>query len=169
MFTFVDLFAGVGGFSEGFAAARIGGKQLFSPALLVDNDLEAATSYRYNRPKVRYLVADLRKTASNEILEAAQIQENGLDVLIGGPPCQGFSALRRNKVPDDPRNSLVRVFLKLTKELNPKLMVMENVPNFRSVAGGLFLREAWEYLEDRYVVKAEVLNAYDFGVPQWRR
>ena len=89
---------------------RIGGKQLFLPALLVDNDLEAATSYRYNRPKVPYLVADLRKMSSHQILEAASLQSGGLDVLIGGPPCQGFSALRRNEVPDDPRNSLVRVF-----------------------------------------------------------
>jgi len=169
LFSLIDLFAGVGGFTEGFYSARIAGKQLYSPKLLVDRDPEAAASFRYNRSHVPYLVADLSGITPELLLKKADIPPNELDVLIGGPPCQGFSVLRRNKTPNDPRNELVRVFLRFVLKLEPKLVLMENVPNFQTVAKGAIWDAMFDSLGDRYVVHTEVLNAYDYGVPQWRK
>ncbi len=169
MFSLIDLFAGVGGFTEGFSSARVGGKQLYAPKLLVDNDPKAAASFRYNRQSIPYLVADLSDITPGMLLEEAGIPEGGLDVLIGGPPCQGFSVLRRNKAHDDPRNELVSVFLRFVLDLEPKLVLMENVPNFQTVAKGAIWDSVFASLHDKYVVGSEVLNAYDYGVPQWRK
>ncbi len=165
----MDLFAGVGGFTEGFSSARAGGKQLFSPRLLVDKDPDAAASFRFNRPDTPYLVTDLTKIDAGMLLKSAGLSEGELDVLIGGPPCQGFSVLMRNKTLDDPRNELVHVFLRFVLELRPKLVLMENVPNFRAVAKGAIWERMFDLLRDKYEVRNEVLNAYDYGVPQWRR
>ena len=147
----------------------MGGKQLYDSRLLVDNDPEAAASFRYNRPNIPYMVADLAQVNPEMLLKKADVIRNGLDVLIGGPPCQGFSALGRNKRQNDPRNELVRVFVRFVLDLEPKLVLMENVPNFRTVAKGVIWDSMFDSLRDKYVVRTEVLNAYDYGVPQWRK
>ncbi len=169
MLSLIDLFAGVGGLSEGFSSARVGGKQLFFPRLLVDKDPEAAINYKFNRPNSTFLAADLTQVTPTQLLHSAGLRRGELDALIGGPPCQGFSVLRRNKALDDPRNGLVKVFLKFAMDLQPKLVVMENVPNFLNAANGAFWKEVREIMHESYFVNAEVLNAYDYGVPQWRK
>lgn len=169
MFSLIDLFAGTGGLSEGFSAARTDGKRLFDVKLLVDNDPEAAFNYRYNRPQTDYLVADVSVTDPETILGKAGIRKGELDVLVGGPPCQGFSVLRHKHILDDPRNELLRRFLMIAREIRPRLFIIENVPNLLTAAKGKFWDEIQSYMNDRYIVKAEVLNAYDYGVPQWRK
>lgn len=170
MFSVVDLFAGVGGFSEGFASSRVEGTQLFSIKLLVDKDIEAAFSYRHNRPNVPYLVGDVATTTSDQLFAAAGLtRRQGIDVLIGGPPCQGFSVLMRNRALDDPRNLLVKLFLTRIMEVRPRIFVIENVPNLLSAAKGRFWSEIQEYTQSTFLTRATVLNACDFGVPQWRK
>src|SRR5437899_8686619 len=169
MLNFVDLFAGVGGFSEGFSAARIAGKQLFENRLLVDKDRNAAITYQYNRPGLNYLVADISRLTARQILKAAGLEAGQLDCLIGGPPCQGFSALRRSKAIDDPNNDMISVFGRLASSLKPKLIMMENVPTFRGAAGGLYYKEIEDRLSQKFLAKSELLNSSDYGVPQWRK
>lgn len=169
MLSVIDLFAGTGGLSEGFAAARIGGKPLYDLKLLVDNNPEATFNYRSNRPHVNYLVEDLAATASDKLLGTAGLRKGELGVLMGGPPCQGFSGLRHKHVLDDPRNELLYTFLRLAREIRPHLFIIENVSNLLTAAKGKFWVEIQNYMEEDYVVRGEVLNAYDYGVPQWRK
>src|SRR6266550_2795433 len=169
MLSVVDLFAGVGGLSEGFAGARQNGKPMYDLRLLVDSDPAAALTYRSNRPEIRYLVDDIINISSLEVIARARIRDQSLDVLIGGPPCQGFSVLRRNRALDDPRNHMMQVFLWFAKAIRPRLFMIENVPNLLVAAGGKFWQEIRDYMGPNYVVKADVLNAYDYGVPQWRK
>jgi DNA (cytosine-5)-methyltransferase 1 len=169
MFTLIDLFAGTGGLSEGFSTARNGGKRLFDVRLLVDNDPEAAFNYRYNRPQANYLIADISVIEPETILSKAGLGKGELGVLVGGPPCQGFSVLRHKHVLEDPRNGLMRRFLKIAIETRPRLFIIENVPSLLTAANGKFWDEIQSYMVDDYFVKAEVLNAYDYGVPQWRK
>src|SRR5437867_8082486 len=136
MFSVIDLFAGTGGFAEGFATSRFHGTRLFDVKLLVDNDPEAAFNYRYNRPQANYLVSDLVTPPPETILDAAGVRKGKLDVLIGGPPCQGFSALRHKHVLEDPRNQLMHSFLKIARETEPRLFMIENVPNLLTAAKG---------------------------------
>jgi len=168
MFEVVDLFAGVGGLSEGFAAAKINGRPLYKVKLMIDDDRDAALTYRHNRPYVPYMLADLSKMPPKQLLEKAELKTEELDVLIGGPPCQGFSVLRRNHALDDPRNKLMGIFVKLARALRPRMCMIENVPNLLATAQENFRREIFDYVERHYLVKAAVLNAYDYGVPQWR-
>ncbi len=169
MFSVIDLFAGTGGFAEGFVTARIDGTRLFDIKLLVDNDPEAAFNYRYNRPQANYLLTDLAITPPDTILGTAKVRKGELDVLIGGPPCQGFSPLRHKHILDDPRNQLMYAFLKIARQTAPRLFIVENVPNLLTAAKGKFWSEIQNCMEGQYVVRAEVLNAYDYGVPQWRK
>jgi DNA (cytosine-5)-methyltransferase 1 len=169
MLSVVDLFAGVGGLSEGFAKARTDGKPIYELRLLVDKDPEAALTYRTNRPGIPYIVEDISNVAQKDILSKTKLRKGDLDVLIGGPPCQGFSVLRRNRALDDPRNEMMRVFLRFVRELRPRSFMIENVPNLLVAAGGKFWREIRDFVSENYIVKAAILNACDYGVPQWRK
>jgi len=168
MLDVVDLFAGVGGLSEGFSAAKIDGKPLYNVKLMVDEDRDAALTYRHNRPDVPYMLADLSTVTPKDLLEKIGLKTKELDVLVGGPPCQGFSVLRRNHALDDPRNELMGVFLKLARGMRPRMFMIENVPNLLATAQDKFRGEIFDYVERHYLVKAAILNSYDYGVPQWR-
>jgi DNA (cytosine-5)-methyltransferase 1 len=168
--TFVDLFAGVGGMTEGFLKAQHCGALLFRPLLLVDSDDVAAHTFQRNRPGVRYLVRDLRSLTGRDLRRAAGIDRGEtLDALIGGPPCQGFTALRHNSPLDDPRNALLKEFLRLVGDLQPGLVLIENVKNLLHYDGGRFRDEVVAMLEKMgYYADAAVLNAHEYGVPQIR-
>ncbi|MDR7549477.1 MAG: DNA cytosine methyltransferase [Armatimonadota bacterium] len=168
--TFIDLFAGVGGMSEGFLQARHGGIPLFRPLLLVDVDEIAAYTFQRNRPRVRYLVQDVRSLTGKDLRRAAGMSGGEtLDALIGGPPCQGFSALRHNSPLDDPRNALLKEFLRLARDLEPRFILIENVKNLLHYDGGRFRDKVVAALEKMgYRSEAETLNAHQYGVPQIR-
>lgn len=157
----VDLFAGAGGLSEGF---RMAGFEVVAGA---DNDPDACATYRMNFPGAVVACGDLRLPAVRDtVIEAAG---DDLDVLVGGPPCQAFSQVRNHtRIIEDPRNDLYREFVRILAELRPRAFVMENVPGMREmgvddqVAGDLAL-------DGTYRVRAQLVNAVDFGVPQTRR
>lgn len=169
----VDLFSGCGGLSTGF---EIVGRMVPSYRLAgaVDLDPWAAKTFARNL-SVEPLLSDLsRVLESNEALDelvgALSLRPGSPLVLIGGPPCQGFSAHRKKAgKPDDVRNRLIQAFAKVADRLQPDIVVMENVPE-------LLARKHWgQYKEFRgslkdagYVVQSQIHNLAGFGVPQER-
>jgi DNA (cytosine-5)-methyltransferase 1 len=173
MFRFIDLFAGVGGMTEGFrGAVAPDGKRLFEPTLLVDWNAPARETHLRNYPKTRYLFTNIANLSPKDLLNAAQIKTADLDALIGGPPCQGFSRLNKStrRMLEDPRNGLYRKFLELTRDLQPKMVLIENVPNLLDFDGGKYRDETYQFLaESGYEIKSDVLSANEYGVPQLRK
>lgn len=152
--TMIDLFAGCGGMTSGFVAKK------FSPVLAVEWDLFAAATYAANFGEDHTLWRDIATVKSSEIPKA--------DVVIGGPPCQGFSNLGTKDV-NDPRNRLWREYLRVVKAANPQVFVIENVDRFmRSPEFDLLLEEADHGSLSRYKLRYGHLNAADFGVGQRR-
>lgn len=157
---FLDLFAGAGGISEGFR--QVG----WEPLVASDVDPDACATYRSNFPEATTVWGDLREAkVSGQVLELAR----GVDVVAGGPPCQGFSQVRNHtRLIDDPKNSLYREFVRLVTRLEPRAFVMENVPGMAQM-GVLRQVEADLACRGRYRVHPMVLDAADFGVPQTRK
>ncbi len=159
--TVIDLFAGVGGLSLGFEQAG------FDVVLANEYDPEIAAAYQTNHPAARMLVGDI--TALD--LESTFGGHAGkIDVIIGGPPCQGFSQKGQRKTIHDSRNFLFKYYVKVVDLVRPRYFVMENVPNLLTAEHGYFQREIAELFNGMgYQLNMGVLNAADYGVPQTRR
>lgn len=165
--TLVDLFSGVGGFTLGFMKARAAdGSRLFDPRLLVDQDKEASFSFKSNYPHVPFLVRDIKNVSSADIKVFARTEH--VDVVVGGPPCQGFSTLGKGLF-DDERNHLLKDFVRLVSELRPKVALMENVPSLLGMHGAYAIEVEQRLSDAGYDSDALVLQATDYGVPQIRR
>ncbi len=157
-----DIFSGCGGASLGFQKAGfeiVGG---------IDIDADACNTFK-NNLDVEPIIGDVRKIKWKKVLSNLGLERGELDVMIGCPPCQGFTRLR-SSVPDDPRNGLVLYYSKIVKYFLPKLIVFENVPGILNSKHrkyfDTFLKEirklGYEYIYG-------TLNAADFGVPQIRK
>ena len=174
MFNFIDVFAGVGGLTEGFRSA-IGsdGRRLFEPLLLVDSNAAARETQLRNHPGTRYINADVELLSAGTLRAAAELgSQDDLDVLMGGPPCQGFSRLNRlaRRMLDDPRNAMFRKFLGLVREILPRIVLIENVPNLLTFDGGRYDDEIFEFFEGLgYATDTKVVAANEFGLPQLRK
>ncbi|MCM0608818.1 MAG: DNA cytosine methyltransferase [Ideonella sp. WA131b] len=167
--TFVDLFAGCGGFSLGLEWAGL------RCLAAIDYNDSAIETFRRNHLNVPVaLIKDLTKFAPKE-LDAA-LGSARVDVIVGGPPCQGFSRARQvggsnhgERLVYDPRRELYREFLKYVAYYQPKVFVMENVPGMRSAAGGAFFTAVQvDSRELGYRVIPYEVQAWRFGVPQKR-
>lgn len=158
--SFVDLFAGAGGISEGFRQAG------WHPIAGTDVDPDACATFRLNFPDAAAICGDLREPViRQELIERAK----GIDVVTGGPPCQGFSQVRNHvRLIDDPKNSLYREFVRLVGVLEPRAFVMENVPGMAQM-GVLQQVESDLSCQGRYRLHPMLLDAADFGVPQTRK
>ena len=153
--TVIDLFAGCGGMTVGFR------DEGFEPVLAVEWDRFAAATYAANFGEDHVRADDIANVPNNEIPE--------VDVIIGGPPCQGFSNLGLKRL-DDPRNQLWREYMRFITQAKPKVFVIENVDRFsKSPEFQMLLAEADGGLLDDYELTYGVLNAADFGVSQRRR
>lgn len=166
--TVVDLFAGVGGFSLGFlnASGRAAGVK-FDLRLLVDSDPTATDTFKKNFPKIPFWPKDLGSVLGSDILKLAKLKAGELDFLVGGPPCQGFSPTGKRWLEDN-RNTLIARFIDLVHQMRPRCAILENVPAVLSAYEKLFSEQIQEAFKG-YVVKAAVLNASQFGVPQIRK
>ena len=132
-FTVVDLFCGCGGFSLGFE--QVGYKILLG----VDNDQQALETFRRNFENAKVLNLDLSDDRSNKVaLET--IGNNNVDVLIAGPPCQGFSLTGPRNF-DDERNKLYLSVFEFVKKISPKAFIIENVPGLATLYGGKIRRK----------------------------
>ncbi|OBF85004.1 DNA (cytosine-5-)-methyltransferase [Mycobacterium sp. 852002-51163_SCH5372311] len=156
----VDLFAGAGGLSEGFRQAGCG------VVAGNDNDPDAAATYALNFPEATTVVGDLRRSSVREqVLAAAR----GVDIIVGGPPCQAFSQVRNHtRLIDDPRNSLYREFVQVVREVLPAAFLMENVPGMAQMGIKEQVTEDLS-LDGEYLVTPQLVDAADFGVPQTRK
>lgn len=158
--TVVDLFAGAGGISEGF---RLAG---FRPVAASDVDPDACATYQLNFPDARVVHGDIRKASvASELLEACQ----GVDMVVGGPPCQAFSQVRNHvRIIDDPRNSLYKEFVHIVSEVLPRAFLMENVTGIDQMGFREQIAADLE-LSGEYSVTPQVIDAADVGVPQTRK
>ncbi len=166
--TVIDLFAGVGGFSLGFLNANEdAAKFRFDVRLLVDSDPSAVDTFKRNFPRIPFWPKDLSKVGGSEILSLTKLKIGELDVLVGGPPCQGFSPSGKRWLADN-RNKLIARFIELAHELQPKCAIIENVPTALSAFEQIFREEIQDVFKG-YTAKSAILNASQFGVPQIRK
>jgi DNA (cytosine-5)-methyltransferase 1 len=158
----IDLFAGVGGLSLG--ATRAG----FDLLAAVEKDPFAIDSHKKNFSKCRHFSDDISKLKGKDLLSTLKIKKNELDGLIGGPPCQGFSAMGAKNV-EDGRNGLFADFFRLVKEIKPKFFVAENVLGILHSRYDKTRKEALKIIPKDYVVLAPFkVRASDYGVPTTR-
>lgn len=163
MLNFFDLFCGCGGFTQGFKQAG------FTPCLGIDMWSDATTTHHLNFPNCAIINDDITKVTANDLLKASGLSKSEVDVIIGGPPCQGFSISGKRLI-DDPRNVLYKSFVQIVGAIQPKVFVMENVPGLVSMAKGAVKNAVIEdFTNMGYNVEWDILAADDFGVPQHRR
>ena len=163
--TFIDLFAGAGGLSLGFREAG------FRPVFAVEHDKASAESYGANFPEATVFNGDIESIESFPDMEG--LWDVTVDLVIGGPPCQGFSPLGKMTVSKGRKgrheimNALCMRLLQAVQQLRPKAFVMENVPQFlKSEEFRVFFDLA---SQEGYFLFPGVLNAAEYGVPQKRR
>ncbi|MGB3402695.1 MAG: DNA cytosine methyltransferase [Microcoleaceae cyanobacterium] len=160
----VDLFAGAGGMSLGFEQAG------FNVLAAVEIDPIHCAVHQYNFPYSTIFCRDITTISADEIRDASNIGDRSIDVVFGGPPCQGFSLMGKRLL-EDSRNQLVFHFMRLVAELKPKYFVLENVKGMAAAKHHQLIQE----LIDKFVyygyyvqLPYQVLNAADYGVPQKR-
>ena len=158
----VDLFAGAGGLSLGLLQAGV--------HVVLANEIESdfASTYELNHPDTVVIQRDI-----SEIDFENQVEQLGftgkIDLVAGGPPCQGFSTVGKKQL-SDPRNSLFYQFLRCVDELNPKFVLFENVAGFMTMYEGRVYETLLEELTQRgYACDARIINPVDFGLPQFRK
>ncbi|HWA72275.1 MAG TPA: DNA cytosine methyltransferase [Polyangiaceae bacterium] len=161
--TAVDLFSGCGGLSSGLKQAG------FRVLAAVEKDTDAAKSYASNHPDVKLYEMDIRALTPARVLRDLGLKRGELDLVAGCPPCQGFTRLTEKRRRRDPRNLLIREFLRLVLALRPRACMLENVPGLPRKGRRLFgeLRRGLEAAG--YRIKYDVLELADYGVPQFRK
>lgn len=165
----IDLFSGAGGLSEGFLNFNYKNINVYELCLGVDIDRDVEKSFKLNRKKIPFIRENLNKINAAELLNHANIENGDLDMLIGGPPCQGFSRAGLQNI-KHPLNELTLDFIKIAKKLNPKLVVIENVPNMFNLSAGHYITKISKKLGNmNYNVWSKTLCAAEFGVPQLRQ
>lgn len=154
----VDLFCGAGGLSLGFS------QEGFSTALANDIEPCCVDTYAHNHPETprdHIVLGDIRLVTDH--LEEL-LKNNSIDIVVGGPPCQGFSVANRQRLIDDPRNHLYKSYVDIVQRVKPRFFVMKNVKGMLSVADQV--KE--DFRNIGYSVECHILNAKDYGVPQNR-
>ena len=165
--TLVDFFCGAGGLSLGFV------KQGFKVILANDHEDVCIDTYSYNHPEVRedkIINGDIRKIVDN----VKDYIDQDVDIIVGGPPCQGFSTANQQRIIDDPRNELYKYFIKAITHLSPKFVVMENVRGMLPYAQQVIddyknIVSVKDGIKYTYDVNCRILISDDFGVAQKRQ
>ena len=164
----VDLFSGAGGLHMGFEKAG------FNIRLCIDNDEQVEKTHLRNFSNIPMINRDIRDVSADEI--GGYLPSGTVDIIIGGPPCQGFSTIGKRSSSDprkryqkDPRNELVLTYAKLIRELRPKFIIMENVKGILTLQKGAYLKNVLKLLHDAgYAAEAKLINMADYGVPEIR-
>ena len=160
--TAIDAFAGGGGLTVGLKRAG------FRVVTAIELEHHAFNTYKANHPEVRCLNEDIATVSGAALLKHTEVTQ--IDLLAGCPPCQGFTSLTaKNKDKEDPRNKLVLEIARLTEEIKPRAIMMENVPGLTQKGESLY-RELCDRLQAvGYLLTDGILQVADFGVPQYRR
>jgi DNA (cytosine-5)-methyltransferase 1 len=167
----ISLFSGAGGMDIGFEMAG------FETAVAVEHDVSCCETLRKNRSHLPIIQGDITQISTAQILQVGGLKPTEAAAVIGGPPCQSFSLAGKRMGMDDPRGKLVLEFIRIVKESLPVVFVMENVRGMvnwqegkaieaiiNEIAEPIFF-EGQEYI---YTVNKSILNAVDYGVPQFR-
>lgn len=163
-----DLFCGTGGFSKGFEKSR---NAEYQTVFGIDLLPKSAETFRRNHPQALGLSEDIRKVRCEDLAARLSIRRGELGLIIGGPPCQGFSSIRpfRSATEDDPRNSLFEQFANFVNYFRPRALVLENVVGLATHKGGGVIAQIAECFTGLgYDCDWRILNAANFGVPQRR-
>lgn len=159
----ISLFAGCGGCSLGLKQAG------FEIVLAVDNNKDACATYASNLGSEALCCADLSTIKPRELLDRSLLKDTEVELIVGGPPCQGFSSAGA-KDWADPRNILLRNFVEIITSLRPTWFIMENVEGLLTANEGVFLIEAvTRFLEAGYWVRAKKVYMEQYGLPQRRK
>lgn len=161
----IDLFAGAGGLAEGLESAGI------RVAVAVELHPQAALTHSFNHPHTKVLVGDIRALSLDLLAERVKLStgRQKVDLVVGGPPCQGFSTAGK-KIFSDPRNDLFLQFVRVVKRFRPRMFLLENVPGFKKMhQGRAFANASTLFTELGYKLADMVLGAASYGVPQRRQ
>ena len=162
-FRVLDLFCGAGGLSWGMHK-----NPYFKTTVALDFDDKAASTFKMNMPETEVVVGDITQDEIKERI-VSLARKTRVNMLAGGPPCQGYSMKGKKLGLADPRNFLFREYLEIVKQLQPEVFIIENVKGLLLSANGWFKEEIVQTIENLgYKVSVGVLNAADFGVPQSR-
>ena len=162
-FKVIDLFAGVGGLSYGFAHDD-------SFEIVAANEILApmAEAYSKNHPTVKMYNKDIKDFSFSELETDLGIKKGEIDVVIGGPPCQAYSTVGKRLI-DDPRGKLFQEYYRMLSEIRPKVFVFENVKGLLSMQGGSLIQTIVSLFKTLgYDINIKLLNAADYGTPQIR-
>ena len=162
----IDLFCGCGGISAGLKMSG------FTVIAGVDIEPKYMATFSHNFSSAKSLQLDLSQIAPQEFMDEVNIKSGQLDILTGGPPCQGFSknVPRRNRYLDDPNNRLIKSFLDYCEAIKPRMVLMENVAEMKRGFEQSYTQEIISRLNaEGYTITEVVLNAADYGIPQRRR
>lgn len=159
----LDLFSGAGGFSYGLDQV-----ENFNTVVATDYSAAALETFKQNMPTVKTILGDITNyTIKEKIIFEAKTHK--VNMIIGGPPCQGFSNKGKKLGLNDPRNFLFLEYLDVVKRINPELFIIENVKTMLTAANGYFLEEIKSrILELGYVMNYGIMKSVDYDVPQTR-
>lgn len=161
--TAISLFAGAGGCSLGFEQA--GYKIIYAS----DINPAAISTYKQNFPYTQCEKANIKKLDFHQLLQSLSMKSGDLDFLIGGPPCQGFSTAGM-RFWDDPRNSLLKQYVRAIEIIQPKWFLMENVEGLLTANNGQYLFEAAKaFITLGYKIRVDKIYAHEYGIPQRRK
>ena len=159
--TFIDLFSGAGGMSCGLEMAGL------ACLLGIDHDRTAIETFQHNHPQAKAIAGDIREISNQQIQEIIKYQK--VDLICGGPPCQGFSTIGQNDHLDE-RNFLFLEFLRIVDALKPDYIIVENVTGLLSKKNENVLKAIIKSFTDLgYTIDVKVLSAHHYGVPEKRR
>ncbi|MBY6066215.1 DNA cytosine methyltransferase [Leisingera aquaemixtae] len=160
----IDLFCGAGGLSEGLRQAGF--------KVLAGNDIDthAGNTFAATHPDAKFLPGSIYDLSAQDFLRETGLKKYELDVLAGGPPCQGYSVYNHQRGMHDERSHLFKEYLRIVEGLMPKWLVMENVTGIMSAGEGEAFQAVLAGIRNLgYTVEAEILRAEEYGVPQERR
>lgn len=167
-YTAIDLFSGAGGLHIGFENAG------FEIQLCIDNNDLVEKTHKRNFPHIPIINRDINMIPISEICE--YLTDSSVDIIIGGPPCQGFSTIGsrvssniEKRTKKDPRNELVLTYARIINEIRPKFIVMENVKGILTLEHGAYLQNVLSILKEAgYNAEYKLINMADYGVPEVR-
>lgn len=161
----IDLFAGAGGLTCGLSQAG------FNMKLGIEIDSNFAETLKENNKSMKVIISDIRKINPTEAINYTRLQKNEINLIAGGPPCQGFSQSNcRSRYLENPLNSLYKEFFRFVKWIQPQVFLLENVAGLKNLHKGSVFRAVIEIGEKlEYFMQWKIVNTVDSGVPQRRK
>lgn len=161
----IDLFAGVGGLSYGLSRAGLAIK------LGLEIDPNAAFNLKQNNKDINVIVSDIKTVDPIKTIRSLGLKKQEIDIIVGGPPCQGFSqSNRRTRRITNPVNDLYKEYFRFIKRIKPQVFLLENVAGLKTLNNGETMQDILKIGNNLgYKIQWDIIDAADFGVPQKRK